>query len=341
MRAMRITMGLGMPVCCAVLGAVLGGVLAVCGPARAAEVREPGDAAARADEQIPGTAHFDVSYGPHERHVYDIYLPTDMDGPYPVAVYIHGGGFRQGDKSILTRDSTKNLRYMLDLGIAVASINYRYSTQAPYPAPMLDAARAIQTLRYRADEYNLDRERFVAWGGSAGGGISLWLALHDDLADPDSDDPVARESTRLVGAAGGAAQTTYDPFVVNEIFPGVRADQTEMWRTFYGKPLTKQGAEEMQDPALRAVFADASPATHVSADDPPIYLSYSSDGEVTADTPAGTWVHHADLGRYMVEKLQAAGVGYVLQVSGQPRESGGDAPEHGGMNDFLAKMLGK
>ena len=93
-------------------------------------------------------------------------------------------------------------------GISVAAINYRFILQAmehkvepPVKGCLHDAARALQTLRSKAKEWNLDPKRVGATGGSAGACTSLWLALHDDLADPKSSDPIARQSSRLTCAA--------------------------------------------------------------------------------------------------------------------------------------------
>ena len=74
----------------------------------------------------------------------------------------------------------------------MASINYRYSTTDILPAPVHDAARAVQFLRSKAAEWQLDPRRFGAYGISAGATTSLWLAYHDDLADAGSADPIAR-----------------------------------------------------------------------------------------------------------------------------------------------------
>ena len=84
---------------------------------------------------------------------------------------------------------------------------------------MHDAARALQTIRSKAKEWNLDPKRVGATGGSAGACTSLWLALHDDLADPKSSDPVARESSRLTCAAVSGAQTSLDPKELREWIP--------------------------------------------------------------------------------------------------------------------------
>ena len=143
-----------------------------------------------------------VAYGKHERQVLDFYQ-AKSDKPTPLVFYIHGGGWRGGDKN-----SVGNVKPFLDAGISVVAINYRYvqngveeKVEPPVKAPLEDAARALQFVRSKAKEWNLDKKRIGATGGSAGGCSSLWLAFHDDMADPKSDDPIARESTRLYCAA--------------------------------------------------------------------------------------------------------------------------------------------
>ena len=145
----------------------------------------------------------DLSYGPHERNVLDFYQ-AKSDKPTPLLFYIHGGGWMAGDKNGI------DPRPYLDAGISVVSVNYRYISQAqevvpPVKAPLHDAARALQLVRSKAKEWNLDKQRIGASGGSAGACSSLWLAFHDDLADPKSSDPIARESTRLWCAAVNGA----------------------------------------------------------------------------------------------------------------------------------------
>ncbi|MEZ6075854.1 MAG: hypothetical protein R3C56_09310 [Pirellulaceae bacterium] len=86
----------------------------------------------------------------------------------------------------------------------MVAINYRYVKNAveekvepPVKAPLEDAARALQFVRSKATDWNLDKKKIGATGGSAGACSSLWLAFHDDMAASDSEDPIARESTRL------------------------------------------------------------------------------------------------------------------------------------------------
>ncbi len=174
----------------------------------------------------------DVAYGKHPRQVLDFY-PANSDRPTPVVFYIHGGGWRAGDKKT-------NPKPFLDQGISVVAINYRYvqngvkdKVEPPVKAPLHDAARALQFVRSKAKEWNLDKKRIGATGGSAGTCSSLWLAFHDDLADPNSDDPIARESTRLDCAAVNGAQVSLDPKELREWMPNYSYGRTRSGcRTF-------------------------------------------------------------------------------------------------------------
>ena len=142
--------------------------------------------------KLPPPTFENVKYGPHERNVLDFWQAKSEQST-PVLVSIHGGGFVAGNKSV----QPQLLKDCLDKGISVAAINYRYSTQAIAPAPFQDGARAVQFLRSKSKDWNIDPKRFAATGGSAGAGISLWLGFHKDMADPKNDDPVLRQSTRL------------------------------------------------------------------------------------------------------------------------------------------------
>ena len=119
--------------------------------------------------------------------------------------------FTGADSSAETKQaSAQNVRRALDSGVSYAAINYRFRTEAPIQTVLRDCARAIQFLRADAQPFYLDKQRVAAMGGSAGAGTSLWLAFHDDLADPSNPDPVLRESTRIKAAAATATRATYD-----------------------------------------------------------------------------------------------------------------------------------
>src|SRR5262249_35256618 len=134
-----------------------------------------------------------VSYGPHERNVMDVWN-AKSDEPTPLLVFIHGGGFQGGSKEAL---QPYLLNGCLASGISVVAINYRLSPEVKFPAHYMDCARAIQFARSKAKEWHLDPKRIASSGGSAGAGTSLWIGFHDDMADPNNSDPVLRESTRL------------------------------------------------------------------------------------------------------------------------------------------------
>ncbi len=136
-------------------------------------------------------------------------------------IFIHPGGWIRGDKSEVVF-----VEKYLAAGISVVSINYRFvwearavGVQPPVRWPLYDAARALQFVRSQAAAWNLDKIRIGATGDSAGSFAALWLAFHEDLADPAAADPVARESTRLGCVAVAGAQTTLDPQLLKEWMP--------------------------------------------------------------------------------------------------------------------------
>ena len=184
-----------------------------------------------------------------------------------MVVFFHGGGFRNGDKSSVPAWLVTKC---LDAGISVASANYRLSQTAPFPAPMLDGARAIQFVRYNAKELGIDPGRIAASGSSAGAGIALWVGFHDDLADPKSDDPIARKSSRVSCLGVDGAQTSYDPRFIKELIGG-RAHEHPALRSFYG--ITSDA--ELDSAKTHKLYEDASPLNYVSADDPPAILFYA------------------------------------------------------------------
>ena len=148
----------------------------------------------------------DVRYGPHERNLLDVCKAAGHEAA-PVIIYFHGGGFTGGDKTAFAAAADRYLKR----GISVVSANCRFSRDAIYPGPMLDGARALQFVRSKAKEWNMDSRRVALSGGSAGATMSLWIALHDELADPRSRDPVARVSTRVACVTVKNAPTTLEP----------------------------------------------------------------------------------------------------------------------------------
>ena len=258
----------------------------------------------------PAPTHRDSSYGPHERNKLDVWL-AKSDKPAPLLIFIHGGGWAGGDKADVP---AKLVTAMLAQGISVASINYRYSTIAPLPAPVQDAARAVQFLRSKAGEWRLDAKRFGAYGISAGGCTTLWLACHDDLADARSADPVARESTRLQCAVGMSPQTCLEP----DIVIGWVGDQI-MNHAMIARAVGVKKGEDVRKPKPEWVklLHEFSPVTHVSKDDPPILISNPRIDPLPA-TSAGSAIHHAMLGMKFQEQAKAVGATCILRIEAHP-----------------------
>ena len=220
----------------------------------------------RAPKPKPTAAN--VPYGEHERHVLDFWR-AESERPTPLFIWIHGGGFRGGDKSSFPADL---LRQCLDAGISCAAIHYRLSSHAPYPAQMHDGARAVQFLRSKADIWHLDPDRFAAGGGSAGSGISQWLGYHPDLADAESDDPVSRWSTRLSCVIPINMQSTYDPREIKRLIPG-DAYKHPALVPFFGRPPQWDWDRDPVDSELDQLLKDASPITHLTAGRRPDFRS--------------------------------------------------------------------
>jgi acetyl esterase len=249
--------------------------------------------------------HADVKYGPHERNVLDFWK-AESDRPTPILVFIHGGGFVAGDKS---NASSEVIEACLAAKVSFASVNYRYTTQAPYPAPMLDGVRAIQFLRSKSAEWKIDSQRVGAFGGSAGAGISMWIGFHDDLAKADSSDPIERESSRLtcVGSLGG--QSSYDPLQIKEWLGG-RAWEHPAFKPFYAIKTN----EELEKPEVRKLAHDASVINHLTRDDPPVFMFYAEPDEpLSNDSAPGTGIHHPKFGHILKEKMDGLGIEAVYR----------------------------
>ena len=243
-----------------------------------AQTPAPAGKPAQALKRAPTVAN--VAYGTHERQVLDFYK-AESSKPTPLLFFIHGGGWVSGDKA-----GVGELEACLKAGISVVSINYRYSWQAqlagvmpPVQWPLEDAARALQFVRSRALEWNIDKQRIGASGGSAGACSSLYLAFHDDMADPKSSDPIARESTRLWCAAVTGAQTSLDPKQLKEWTPNSRYGGHAFGFMDPNDRKTRDTrfAEflEKRESVLKWIKM-YSPYELVTKDDPPVYLLYSS-----------------------------------------------------------------
>lgn len=252
-----------------------------------------------------------VRYGEHQRNTLDFWQ-AGSEATTPLVMILHGGGWTSGSReNVPSRSAFPDIRELLENGISVAAINYRLigkhtdGVVPPVKPPLHDAARALQFIRSKAREWNIDKERIGAAGVSAGACSSLWLAYHDDLADPRSEDPVARESTRLWCASGSAAQTTLDPAQMREWF----GEAASFGAHAFGK---KDFAEFLAArEGLRPWIAEFSPCALVSAGDPPDCLFYGE--KPPALGVASDAIHGANFGVGL--QRRCAELGVECQVS--------------------------
>jgi acetyl esterase/lipase len=276
-----------------------------------------------------------IAYGTHPAQVLDFYK-AKSDKPTPLAFFIHGGGWVAGDRRITDADK------YLAKGISVVSIEYRFIADAidagikpPVKWPLNDAARALQFVRSKASEWNIDKTRIGASGGSAGACSSLWLAFHNDLAEPQSTDPIARESTRLWCAAVNGAQTTLDPKQMKEWTPNSRYGGHAFG--FYPDHKDRK-TRDTQFPQFLAAresvlpwIKEYSPFEHASAGDPPIYMIYGGPPAMGKEEKDPT--HSANFGVKLKEKLDELKVECELVYPGAPDI------KHRTMHEFLVDKL--
>ena len=194
----------------------------------------------------------------------DIYLPAGS-GPFPVVIIIHGGGFMAGDKANPALGDE-----LLAAGYAVVSVNYRLAGEAKYPAQIQDVKAAVRFLRANAAKYNLDPQRFAAFGQSAGGNLAATLGTSCGVA--------ALEGAEL----GNADQSTCVQAVVDWFGP---TDFLQMDKQFTGTscPVNHDAANSPESQVIGAAIQTvpdkakaANPITYVSAKAPPFLIQHGT-----------------------------------------------------------------
>jgi acetyl esterase/lipase len=266
--------------------------------------------------RVPGKPDFaNIHYGPHERNVLDFWMAPSSK-PTPVLVFFHGGGFLKGDKRL-----TLLQRKCLSHGISAASANYRLVGPEGIRIleSMHDGARVVQFLRSKAKEWNIDAELIGLSGFSAGGCIAVWIALHDDLAKPESSDPVQRYSSRVTFAIGHGTQTTVDPPVILAEIGGNKKVH-ECIPAAYDVASVREVSVNAR---AREIAAECSAINHATRDDPPLYLQYLAappENQYPETAPIGRSIHSAKFGLLAKEKLDPLGVECIVSYPGHVAE---------------------
>lgn len=213
--------------------------------------------------------HLDLAYSfqsPAQR--LNLHLPRQGDGPFPTVVWIHGGGWESGTRAL---GAGVPQRALLEAGYAVASVDYRLSREAVFPAQLLDVKAAVRYLRANAAELGLDPGRIGAWGDSAGGHLAALLGTTADVAPYEvaigGNEGTSSRLQAVVDWYGPSSFTTVDRQLA-ESRCSRRVGGTD---STVGRLLG--AAVSAREDLARA----ASPVTFVSPDDPPFLIQHGRD----------------------------------------------------------------
>jgi acetyl esterase/lipase len=263
-------------------------------------------------------AYRDLAYvnGGHERQKLDLFVPRNPGQPLPVIIWIHGGGWTGGDKS-----GCPPLRQgFAQRGYAIASLNYRLSQHAVFPAQLEDCKAALRWLRAHAKTYNLNPDRFGVWGSSAGGHLVALLGTTGEVAEFDVGEHRAFSSR---------VQCVMDDFGPTE-FTAMDAHRIPSATLVHNSPTSPESrliGGGIADPANAAKVARANPVTYVTRDDAPFLIVHGDEDPLVPH-------HQSEL---LFHALQAAGVRVRLNtVKGGGHGAGFGGPELEEMRrDFL------
>lgn len=215
------------------------------------------------------------------KHLLDIYLPANAKGKMPLVIFIHGGGWLSNDKYADMGYMKKTVAEIVSSGFALASIDYRFSTQAVFPAQIQDCNRAISFLFDNADKYGFDRNRFAIMGFSAGGHLASLAALSKNNNVPSFFMPGTSKAFTFK-----AAVDFYGPSELI-LFPGSDNEKSPEGLLIGAAPLAR--------PDLAKI---ASPVTYVDKNDPPFLIIHGEKDELVSTKHSSllsSWLTIADV----------------------------------------------
>ena len=210
----------------------------------------------------------DIVYS-NSRQKLDLYLPAKVSEPLPLIVWIHGGAWREGNKEALKRD-WGDPRQLAGQDYVFASINYRLSHEASFPAQIHDCKAAIRWLRAHAGEYHIDPKRVGVWGSSAGGQLAALLGTSSDISELEGGEGNSQYSSSVLAVCDYFGPT--DLLRMSEMKGEIDKESPES--LYIGGPLRKNVDKVKQ----------ANPITHIKRDNPPFLIVHGdSDVLVPAD----------------------------------------------------------
>lgn len=200
-----------------------------------------------------------------KRLLLDLYVPEQADGPTPLIVWIHGGGWQSGNK-----DQWRPAAPLIAQGYAVASLDYRLSGEAVFPAQIEDCKAAIRWLKANGKKYNLAIDRVAVWGSSAGGHLAALVGTSGDVKDLEGTvGGNLDQSSRVQAVVDYYGPTDLQAFVATPRYEGhANASSPE-------SKLLGGAVKEVPDKAKRA-----NPITYVDAQDPPYFIVHGADDPV-------------------------------------------------------------
>ncbi len=274
--------------------------------------------------------HLDLAYASKSAvQKLDLYIPNEGSGPFPLIVEFHPGGFMVGGKSLGIGPMLEGLKR----GYAVASVGYRLSGEAAFPAAVNDAKAAVKFLRASAGKYNLDPRRFAAWGSSAGGNLAALVAVsanEPSLADPSLGNAGVSDAVQ-------AAVDWYGPLdftAMDEQFKALGTSGGMGPTSSPTSPESRYLGKTVGTPEARDLARKADPGSYISSDDPPMYVQHGTADRNVPITQSREFAARlaASIGadRVVFQSLEGAGHGGPLFEA---------AANVSGILDFLDRHL--
>jgi acetyl esterase/lipase len=241
--------------------------------------------------------HADLAYATgSDAQKLDLYIPTTGSGPFPVVIMVHGGGFMFGDKA--DGAGLTGVDQLLAAGYAVASINYRLSAEAQYPAQIYDAKAAVRFLRANSAKYDLDPENFGAWGASAGGNLVSLLGTTCNVAELEGDLGNADQSSCLQAVVDWFGPIDF--LKMDEQFEGTNCEQSH---NAASSPESKLVGAEIQ--TVPDLVKTTNPMNYIDAGDAPFFIE---NGTADCNIPP---IQNKDLADALSAAIGAENVTYV------------------------------
>lgn len=237
------------------------------------------------------TLQKDIVYGDHERQKFDLYTPKG-DGPFPLVLWVHGGGWAAGSKD------APPVVLMTAKGFAVASMNYRFSQQAVFPAQIHDVKAVVRLLRANAEKYKLDPDRFGAAGASAGGHLVALLGTTGNVKELEGkggNEKVSSKVQAIVDVFGPTDMTSLAPGgaknAVTQLFGGNAPDKADLYKL-------------------------GNPIPHIDKDCPPFLILHGDEDKIVPLNQSELLKDALEKAKIPVEMVVVKGAGHDGKVAG-------------------------